>query len=111
VLKRWEAASVVVVINTSTESSSPWVAHQEDQGTIHTVYSPLDLLIVNPLVLSYRSTIRLTRQLIVYVVCVDPRLRVNAWDDVSDHTNVLALNYPGARGPQPAAVVSGVLLL
>jgi hypothetical protein len=46
----------------------------------------------------YRSTRRLTRQLIVEVVCwVDPRLHVNAWNSISDHTNVLALRS-GATG-------------
>jgi hypothetical protein len=41
----------------------------------------------------YRSTKWLTRQLIVHVVCwVDPRLRVNAWDNLSNHTNVFALS-------------------
>jgi hypothetical protein len=39
----------------------------------------------------YRSTRRLTRLLIVKVVCwVDLRLRVNAWDGLSDHNNVFA---------------------
>jgi hypothetical protein len=42
----------------------------------------------------YRSTRRLTRQLFVHVVCwVDPRLRVNAWDNLSDRTNVLGALY------------------
>jgi hypothetical protein len=49
VLKRWEVPPVAaVVINASTESSSPWVAHQEDQGMIDSV-NPPDLLLDGPL--------------------------------------------------------------
>jgi hypothetical protein len=40
----------------------------------------------------YCSTGRLTRQAIVEVVCwVDPKLCVNAWNGLSDNTNVLSL--------------------
>jgi hypothetical protein len=41
-----------VVTNGSTESSSPWVAHQKVQGMSYSQFYPLDLLLVDPASLS-----------------------------------------------------------
>jgi hypothetical protein len=41
-----------VVTNGSTESSSPWVAHQKVQGMSYSQFYPLDLLLDGPRVLS-----------------------------------------------------------